>query len=476
MPSPPDRGSHGSLFLDSVKHMMDEAFARLDLPPGLADQIRVCRSVYHVRFPVKLRGEFRVIEGWRANHSEHLYPTKGGIRYALSVDADEVEALATLMTFKCAVVDVPFGGAKGGLRIDPREFDRDELEMITRRLAIELDRRDMLSPATNVPAPDMGTGEREMAWIATSYQTLHPEDIDALACVTGKPPALRGIHGRVEATGRGVQYGLQAFFEQPEDVRMCGLEGGLEGKRVVVQGLGNVGYHASKFLQEEDGVLVTGLIERDGALVNESGVDVEKVYAHLRESGGVKGYADAEFVENGASILEHDCDILIPAALESQITDENAGRIKAAVVAEAANGPVTHLGDHILRANGKAVIPDLYLNAGGVTVSYFEWIKNLSKMRFGRMHRRMMEARSQSALEVMEHIHGGPIPEHLARGMRKEGDELNLVRSGLDDTMRQAHREIREIWRSREDVPDLRTAAYMVAIQKVAKYYVEYLL
>jgi glutamate dehydrogenase (NAD(P)+) len=476
MPPPPEHGSQGSVFLDSVKHMMDEALARLDLPPGLADQIRVCRSVYHVRFPVKLRGGFRVIEGWRANHSEHLYPTKGGIRYASSVDADEVEALATLMTFKCAVVDVPFGGAKGGLRIDPREFERDELEEITRRFAIELDRRDMLSPATNVPAPDMGTGEREMAWIATSYQTLHPDDINALACVTGKPLALGGISGRVEATGRGVQYGLQAFFEHADDVRDCGLEGGLEGKRVVIQGLGNVGYHAAKFLREEDGVLITGPIERDGALVNESGLDVEKVFAHLRETGGVKGYAEAEFVAKGAAVLEHDCDVLIPAALESQITEDNAGRIKARVVAEAANGPVSHLADHILRSDGKAVIPDMFLNAGGVTVSYFEWTKNLSKMRFGRMDRRMVETRSQAALELVEYVHGEAIPEPLARGLRKEADELNLVRSGLDDTMRRAHRQIREVWRSRDDVPDLRTAAYMVGIEKVAKYYTEYLL
>jgi glutamate dehydrogenase (NAD(P)+) len=437
MPPPPERGSHGFIFLDSVKHMMDEAFARLELPAGLADQIRVCRSVYHVRFPAKIRGEFRVIEGWRANHSEHIFPTKGGIRFAPTVDADEVEALATLMTLKCAVVDVPFGGAKGGLRIDPREFEREELEAITRRFAIELDRREMLSPATNVPAPDMGTGEREMSWIATTYQTLHPEDINALACVTGKPPALGGIRGRVEATGRGVQYGLQAFFEHPDDVADCGLEGGLQGKRVVVQGLGNVGYHAAKFLQEEDGVILTALIERDGALVNESGLDVEKVHAHLLETGGVKGYADAEYVENGAAVLEQDCDILIPAALESQITEENAG---------------------------------------GVTVSYFEWTKNLSKMRFGRMDRRLAETRTQSAMDVLEYIHGEAIPEPLARGMRKEMDELNLVRSGLDDTMRGAHHQIRALWRSRDDVPDLRTAAFMVAIEKVARYYSEYLL
>lgn len=465
----------GSGFLKSVERMIDDAIERMDLPPGLGAQLRVCRSVYKMRFPVKIRGEFRVFEGWRATHSEHRLPAKGGIRFAPNVDEAEVEALASLMTFKCAVVDVPFGGAKGGLKLDPTEFTRDELEDITRRFAIELEKKGYVSPSQNVPAPDMGTGEREMAWIATTYRTLHPEDIDAEACVTGKPPAMGGIRGRVEATGRGVQNGLQEFFRHADDVAQAGLEGSLEGKRIVVQGLGNVGYHAARFLSEEDGARIVGIIERDGALLDPGGLCVAAVSEYVREHGGVRGFPDAEFVEDGAAVLEHDCDILIPAALESQITTENAPRIRARVIAEAANGPVTYEADAILREAGKIVIPDLYLNAGGVTVSYFEWIKNLSKIRFGRMERRMVEIRAEAMLELFESMKDGPIPEHLAAGIRSEADELNLVRSGLDDTMRQAYQAIRTVWRSREDVPDLRTAAYMVALQKVALYYQEYL-
>jgi glutamate dehydrogenase (NAD(P)+) len=463
-------------FLDSVQHMFDRAVECLDLPPGLADEIRVCRSVYQVRFPVKIDGRYRVFEGYRATHSEHKLPAKGGIRFAPEVCQDEIEALASLMTFKCAVVDVPFGGSKGGLCIDPREFSREDLEAITRRFTLELDKKGYISPSQNVPAPDVGTGAREMAWMANTYRTFHPEDIDAEACITGKPPELGGISGRVEATGRGVQNGLQEFFRHPDDVRDAGLTGGLEGKRIIVQGLGNVGYHAAKFLSEEDGARITAIVERDGALVDEKGLDVEQVSRHVREQGGVRGFTGAEYVTDGAAALERDCDILIPAALEAQIHAENAGRIRAPIIAEAANGPVTFEADAILGGAGKIIIPDLYLNAGGVTVSYFEWIKNLSKMRFGRMERRLVETRTAAALDIFENMLERPVPERLARGLKRESDELNLVRSGLDDTMREAYREVREVWRSRDDVPDLRTAAYIRAIEKIAYYYAEYLL
>jgi glutamate dehydrogenase (NAD(P)+) len=466
----------GLAFLASVGRMIDDAMAHIDLPPGLAEEIRVCRSIYHVRFPVKIRGEFRVFQGWRATHSEHRLPTKGGIRYSPEVNEKEVEALASLMTFKCALVDVPFGGSKGGLRVDPREYSRDEIETITRRFTIELERKGYVSPSQNVPAPDMGTGEREMAWIATTYRTLHPDDIDAEACVTGKPAQMGGIRGRVEATGRGVQNGLQEFFRHPDDVKEAGLDGNLEGKRIVLQGLGNVGYHAGKFLEEEDGARIVAIIERDGAVVNDAGLSVERVREHLQEHGGVKGFPEGEYVADGAPVLEHDCDILIPAALEGQITERNAPSIRARVIAEAANGPVTYEADRILRDAGRIVIPDLYLNAGGVTVSYFEWIKNLSKIRFGRMERRITESRAEAALDIFESMLGRKVPESLASGLRRDSDELNLVRSGLDDTMREAYRQIREIWRSRGDVPDLRTAGFISGIRKVAHYYAEYLL
>ena len=464
-----------SVFLASIHHMVDKAISLMDLPRGLGDVLRCCRSVYQVRFPVKIRGEYRVLEGWRATHSEHRLPAKGGLRYALEVGQDEIEAMAILMTYKCAVVDVPFGGSKGGLRIDPREYSRDELELNTRQFTIELDRTGYISPSQNVPAPDMGTGAREMAWIANTYRVLHRDNIDAEACVTGKPLEMSGIAGRVEATGRGVQFALREFFQHAEDVRGSGLEGGLEGKRLVVQGLGKVGYHAAKFLSEEDGVKVVAVIERDGALVNEEGISIERVTEHLRANGGVEGFSDATFIADGHRVLEMDCDILMPAALEGQITVENAGRIRARVIVEAANGPVAHEADERLREAGVVVIPDLYANAGGVTVSYFEWIKNLSKIRFGRLERRMVETRSAAAVEMFEAMLDRPVPERLSRGLRQEADELHLVRSGLDDTMSEAYRAIREVWRSRPEVPDLRTAAYIVAIEKVARYYTEYL-
>ena len=474
--SPWMSGNGESTFLESVGKMLDAAIAKMDLPPGLAEEIRGCNSVYQVRFPVRIDGKFHVFMGWRATHSEHRLPAKGGIRYSPEVNQAEVEALATLMTFKCAVVAVPFGGAKGGLRINPRDYARDDLERITRRFTLELAKKDYISPSLNVPAPDMGTGPQEMAWIATTYRMLHPENIDAEACVTGKPPEMGGIRGRVEATGRGVQYGLQTFFENGEDVREAGMDGGLEGKRIVVQGLGNVGYHAAKFLEEEDGAKIVGVIERDGALLSEKGLSIEGVRQHLSQYGGVKGCPNCEYVEDGRRLLEHDCDILIPAALEGQITRENAGRIRAKLIAEAANGPVTFEADEILRDSGKVIIPDFYLNAGGVTVSYFEWIKNLSHMRFGRMERRMDQTRGEAVLGLFEEVLNRKVPEPIARKLRQDSGELNLVRSGLDDTMRNAYGTIREVWRTRNDVSDLRTAAYIVAIEKVAHHYLEYAL
>ncbi|MGB5296296.1 MAG: Glu/Leu/Phe/Val dehydrogenase [Thermoanaerobaculia bacterium] len=463
-----------STFLSSVESMLDRAIGLMDLPPGLGEVLKRCRAVYQMRFPVKIAGKWQVFEGWRANHSEHLLPTKGGIRYAPEVDQEEVEALATLMTFKCAVVDVPFGGAKGGLKIDPRKYERHQMERITRRFTLELDKRGFISPSQNVPAPDMGTGAREMAWMADTYRTLHPDDIDAIACITGKPPEMGGIRGRVQATGRGVQYSLREFFCHPEDVEAAGLDEGLAGKRVVVQGLGNVGYHAGKFLQEEDGCKIVAIIERDGALRSPNGLPVEEVRQYITANGGVKGFAGAEYLEDGPKALEDECDILVPAALEGQITGENASRIEAKLIAEAANGPVTAEADAMLLEAGKVILPDMYVNAGGVTVSYFEWTKNLAHMRFGRMGRRLMQMRSEAAMELLETVLKTQVPEGFAKAFQQEADERNLVLSGLEDTMREAYEGIRAVWHARDDVPDLRTAAYILAIGKVAHHHHEY--
>lgn len=463
-------------FRESVDIMFNRAVALMDLPPGLEEKIRVCNATYTVRFGVRLRGKIETFTGYRSVHSEHMEPVKGGIRFSLGVNQNEVEALAALMTFKCSLVEAPFGGSKGGLCIDPREWDEDEMEKITRRFAYELIKRDLINPSQNVPAPDMGTGEREMAWIADQYKRMNTTDINGAACVTGKPVNAGGIQGRTEATGRGVQYALQEFFRHPEDIKMAGLKGTLDGKRVVVQGLGNVGYHAAAFLKEEDGCIITGIIERDGALTDEDGLDVDGVRDWIAKHGGVKGYPKGAYVENGAEVLEQACDILIPAALEGVINLSNAANIKAPLIIEAANGPVTAGADDILREKGTVIIPDMYANAGGVTVSYFEWVKNLSHIRFGRMQRRQEEARHELIVGELQRLseHLGDqwsmTPNFKSKYLRGAG-ELELVRSGLDDTMRTAYQSMREVWHARDDVLDLRTAAYLVSIDKVAASY-----
>ena len=464
-------------FRDSVNIMFGRAVALMDLPPGLEEKIRVCNSTYTVRFGVRLRGEIKTFTGYRSVHSEHMEPVKGGIRYALSVNQDEVEALAALMTYKCALVETPFGGSKGGLCIDPRAWDAHELEQITRRFAYELIKRDLISPAQNVPAPDMGTGEREMAWIADQYARMNTTDINAKACVTGKPPHAGGIQGRVEATGRGVQFALREFFRHPEDMIKAGLTGGLDGKRVIVQGLGNVGYHAAKFLSEEDGAKVIAVIERDGALIDDKGLDIEDVRQWMNKSGGLlANYPKATFSPDGAAALELACDILIPAALEGVIHLGNAERIKAPLIIEAANGPITFGADEILRRKGAVIVPDMYANAGGVTVSYFEWVKNLSHIRFGRMQRRQEEGRHEMLIQELERLSADKnlgwtlSPDFKTKYLRGAG-ELELVRSGLDDTMRAAYQAMREVWHGRQDVEDLRVAAYIVSISRIASAY-----
>ncbi|AXI41706.1 Glu/Leu/Phe/Val dehydrogenase [Sulfitobacter sp. SK011] len=463
-------------FRESVDIMFNRAVALMDLPPGLEEKIRVCNATYTVRFGVRLRGKIQTFTGYRSVHSEHMEPVKGGIRYSLGVNQDEVEALAALMTYKCSLVEAPFGGSKGGLCIDPREYDEHELELITRRFAYELIKRDLINPAQNVPAPDMGTGEREMAWIADQYKRMNTTELNGVACVTGKPINAGGIQGRTEATGRGVQYALHAFFRDSQGLEKAGLTGKLKGKRVVVQGLGNVGYHAAKFLSEEDGCIVTSIIERDGALHDEDGLNVEAVHQWIAKHGTIKGYPDTHCEADGAKLLEVECDILIPAALEGVINMSNADRVKAPLIVEAANGPVTAGADEILRKKGCVIIPDMYANAGGVTVSYFEWVKNLSHIRFGRMQRRQEESRHQLVVDELERLSSDKqlgwtlSPDFKEKYLRGAG-ELELVRSGLDDTMSSAYQSMANVWHGRDDVDDLRTAAYLVSIEKVAASY-----
>ena len=463
--------SNQTSFLDNVNLCFDRAAAAIELPSGLAQQIRTCNAICEMKFGVELHGGYEVFTGWRATHSEHVLPVKGGIRYATFSDQQEVEALAALMTYKCSIVNVPYGGSKGALKIDPKKYTLEELEHITRRFTQELDKRGFIGPGLNVPAPDMGTDQQMMSWMADEYQRLHPKDINARGCVTGKPVHFGGIQGRVEATGRGVQYGLREFFRNPDDVKAAGLEGTLEGKKIIVQGLGNVGYHAAKFLEEEDGAKIIAILERDGALLNEDGLSVENVFAHKQEKGCMEGFSGAQFVPGGAELLEHPCDILIPAAMEGVISQDNAAGIQAKVIAEAANGPVSYEADRILNEKGIFILPDAYLNAGGVTVSYFEWLKNLSHVRFGRMERRYEEAQGQAILDVLEQALGKPVEGEARDSLLTGPDELTLVRSGLDDTMREAYGEIREVHLSNDKINDRRTAAFALSIKKIAAIY-----
>ena len=463
--------ANGLSFRENVDNMVDKAMHILGISETLGEAIKSCRSVLQVKFPVKIRGQVKLFTGWRAIHSEHLLPTKGGIRFAPIVSQDEVEALAALMTYKCALADVPFGGSKGGLIIDPREYDDEEIRTIVSRFTINLAKKGFLDPATSVPAPDMGTGEREMAWMAETYRQLYPEDINSNACVTGKPIGHGGIAGRTEATGRGIQYAIQEFFRHPDHVKGAGLEENLRNQRVVIQGLGNVGYHAAKFLSEQDGARVIGAIVSNGAVINPDGLNIEELHQYHRQNRTFEGFAGGTFIEDGAQVLEMECDILILAALERQVHGENAERIHAKLIVEGANGPITCLGEKILVKNGAVILPDIYVNSGGVVVSYFEWTKNLSHMRFGRLQRRYEETRALHELTALESLTGQKVPDWMRHEIVQGASELDLVRSGLDDTMREAYRRIREVMAESEEIQDMRTAGYVIAVDKIARWY-----
>ncbi len=464
---------HQNSFFAEVNKMFARAAKYTSHSPGLLAQIKSCNSVYHMSFPlVRDDGNIDVINAYRAEHSHHMQPTKGGIRYAPSVNADEVMALAALMSYKCAIVDVPYGGAKGGICINRQNYSQAELERITRRYTFELTKKNFIGPGVDVPAPDYGTTSTEMSWIFDTYRSVANNPLDALACVTGKPVGMGGVRGRTEATGRGVFFGIREACNIEEDMDALGLRTGLEGKRVVIQGLGNVGYHAALYL-EQAGAKIIGIAEYDGGLYNPEGFRLADVVAHRKETRSTLNFPDAQNFTDSSKILEQDCDILVPAALESQIRSDNVSRIRAKIVAEAANGPVTSAADQWLIDNGVVVIPDVYLNAGGVTVSYFEWLRNLSHVRHGRMSRRR---EAHNALQILETVQGlvgkkfdsdtiSNIESNLAFG----ASEADLVDSGLEDTMVGAYHEIHETARTHNT--DLRTGAFINAIDKIAQGY-----
>jgi glutamate dehydrogenase (NAD(P)+) len=460
-------------FFDEVNQYFDQAARFTNYPAGLLDQIRGCNSVYRFDFPLRRAdGRLEVLRAWRVEHSHHKTPVKGGIRFAAEVYEEEVMALAALMTYKCAVVDVPFGGAKGGIRIDSRAYSPEELERVTRRYTHELVKKDFIGPGIDVPAPDYGTGEREMSWIVDTYAALKPGDLDALACVTGKPVTQGGVRGRKEATGRGLFYALREACAQAESMKRLGLSTGLEGKRVVVQGLGNVGYHAAKFCRE-GGAIIVGVAEREGAITRPQGLHEDEIVEHRRKTSSILDFPGATNLPTSGAALEMECEVLIPAALEGVFTTENAPKVKAKIILEGANGPTTPGADPIFRDKGILVIPDIYANAGGVTVSYFEWVKNLSHVRFGRMSKRHEMANELAMLRTIEAATGKRFTDEERKRLAKGPDEQDLVNSGLEETMIAAYHELVQTKEKHQGVPDLRIAAFLTAIHKVARSYME---
>ncbi|MBX2845203.1 MAG: Glu/Leu/Phe/Val dehydrogenase [Saprospiraceae bacterium] len=457
-------------FIGAVDTYFDQAAAHTKINKGILEQIKACNSVYYMKFPVKIGNDYKVVEAYRAQHSHHRMPTKGGIRYSEHASQEEVMALAALMTYKCALVDVPFGGAKGGIKINPRNFTEGQLQRVTRRYAFELAKKNFIGPGIDVPAPDMGTGAREMSWIMDTYVSFNPGE-NAIGCVTGKPVTQGGVRGRTEATGRGVYYGLKEICSYEKDMKELGLEPGLEGKKVIVQGFGNVGYYAAEIIHDNGGIIV-GVAEYEGAIYNPEGLDPRAVLKHRKETGSILNYGNgAKDIKDSLSCLEQPCDILIPAAIEGVITKKNASKIKAKIIGEAANGPVSPEGAKILTKRGIMVVPDMYLNAGGVTVSYFEWLKNLSHVRFGRMNKRFNQASFQNILGVVEDFTGRTLTDKEKEAVTHGGDEIDIVNSGLEETMIGAYAQIREQLKRARNVHDLRTAAFMVSIKKVASAY-----
>ena len=459
-------------FFEQVELNFDKASKYLTTPNDILEQIKATNAIVAFNFPLKKDdGSVEVVQAWRAQHSYHRSPCKGGIRFAEIANRDEVEALAALMSYKCALVDVPFGGAKGAVKINTKNYSDSEIERLTRRLTFELYNRRFIGPGIDVPAPDYGSGAREMAWIADTFRSLS-NDINASGCVTGKPVTQGGIRGRTEATGRGVALGLRELCNSQVYMDQAGLQLGLAGKEIAVQGFGNVGYHSALYLSEM-GAKIIAISEYEGIIEDPDGLDIAALAAYRRENKTFEGFSGGKFSHDSAKVLSLKCDILVPAALEAQITIENCDDVQAKIIGEAANGPVTFEASESLYNRGIIIVPDIYLNAGGVTVSYFEWIKNLQHIRFGRIENRYDQKNYKNIVNMLHEITNKPINEEVVKRFATMGDEENLVASGLEDTMIKAFLDIYSVCEANEFEIDLRTGAFICAIKKIALCYEE---
>ena len=458
-------------FLQNVDMMVNDTIDKINIDSNISKILKTCRSVLQVKFPVKIKGKIEIFHGWRAVHSNHRLPVKGGLRFSTNVNQEEVEALASLMTFKCAVVDVPFGGAKGGLLIDPKKYDEESLERITKKFARELIRRGYLSPARDVPAPDMGTSQREMGWILDAYKSLRPDDINHAACVTGKSTDHGGIKGRLEATGRGVCEALKEYFRHSKELSKHNIDGKINDQKIIIQGFGNVGLYSAKTLYD-NGAKIIGIAEREGGIFNEDGIDIHQLEEYKNNKNTILNFPNTKIVENSNDLISYKCDILIPAAMESVITYNNADTIKAKIICEGANGPITYRANKKLLEKGKVIIPDIYANAGGVTVSYFEWIRNTSHIRMGRLNKRYEEDRGEAIIKAIQSISDQNISPDIIKQLVHGANEEDIIASGLEDTMRVAFQDMLEAQNTYK-LNSYRMAAYAVALKKIEKTYLE---
>ncbi len=458
-------------FLENVDMMVNDTITKINIDSNIAKILKTCRSVLQVKFPVKIKNQIEIFHGWRAVHSTHRLPVKGGLRFSTNVNQEEVEALASLMTFKCAVVDVPFGGAKGGLLIDPKQYDEESLEKITKKFARELIRKGYLSPARDVPAPDMGTSQREMGWILDAYKSLRPDDINHAACVTGKSTDHGGIKGRLEATGRGVCEALKEFFRHSNELTKHSIDGTLSDQTIIIQGFGNVGINSAKALYD-NGARIIGVAEREGGIFSEDGIDIYQLEKYQSEKQTILNFPNTQNVKKSIDLLSYKCDILIPAALEGVITLNNADTIQAKIICEGANGPITYRANKKLLEKKKVIIPDIYANAGGVTVSYFEWIRNTSHIRMGRLNKRYEEDRGEAIIKAIQSISDKNIPKNLIKQLVHGENEEDIIASGLEDTMRTSFQDMLEN-KEKYDLDSYRMSAYAVALKKIEKSYLE---
>ena len=456
-------------FKENVDLYVDQSAKNLNFRQDLLEHIKSTHSLIKVNVGVELDKTIHNFTGWRAVHSEHILPSKGGMRYSEGVDQDDTEALASLMTYKCAIVDIPFGGSKGGLRINPKNYTESQLRVITKAFATKLINKGFISPALNVPAPDVGTSEREMDWIKDTYKALRPEDINYRGCVTGKPLHSGGIVGRTEATGRGIEEVIREIFRHKDLIKELMLKNKLKDNSIVIQGFGNVGSNLAKHLYNRDQAKIIAVGEREGYLYNEKGINITELKKFFQKNKTINSSKLGVYKKNPKGVMEIKCDILIPAALENSITKDNVGKIKAKLIIEAANGPITFEADKTLYKKGIMVIPDIYVNGGGVVVSYFEWVKNISHIRFGRVEKRFQEQKILDLVNLIDQRTKIKTDPELINKIMQGADEEDLTFSGLEDTMRNAFNEILDI--KKKIKKSFRECAYYLSLQKIRKFY-----